>query len=180
MAETPRPEEIEGQTQADSKDIRPVYEVGFHLVPTIGEEGVPKMVEKIRKALGDAEIIAEGAAQKMTLAYVIERSVSGKREKYAETYFGWIKFAVEERAAVEALAEKLRGMSEVLRYLLVETVREDISQAPARAVFTSDRLEGQTLQKIPREAQMHGEVSEEELEKSIEALVAPAEEKGVN
>ena len=170
MVETPRPEEIEGQTQADSKDIRPVYEVGFHLVPSVGEAGATSAAEKIRKALGDAEVVSEAAPRKIQLAYPIERSVSGKREKYTESYFGWIKFVSEERASVREIAEKLRAMRDVLRYLLVETVREDISEAPARAVFTSDRLEGQTLQKAPREQEKAGEVSEEELEKSIEAL----------
>jgi hypothetical protein len=62
----------------------------------------------------------------------------------------------------------------VLRYLLVQTVREE--EAPARrAVFTSDRLEGETLKKPVAPAEeptKGGEVSEEELDKSIDAIVA--------
>ena len=81
---------------------------------------------------------------KMTLLYTIERALSGKREKFLESYFGWIKFATE-REHIAALEASLRGNRNILRYLLIQTVREDA--APRRAVFTSDRLEGETIQK---------------------------------
>ncbi len=170
-------------TQADTAEKTPVYEVSFHLVPTLPEDGAAAVVDKIRKVLAtpktgeSAEIIAEGSPQRMHLAYVVERAAQGKREKYSEAYFGWIKFAPAGQAALreipQALAEELRAMPEVLRYLIVETVREDISARLVRAVFTSDRLEGQTLKKPASAPEKSGEVSEEELDKSIEALVAP-------
>lgn len=147
----------------------PVYEVGFHIVPTVAEGDVGAVVDKIRKALGDSEIIAEGAPVRMHLTYVIERATQGKREKYAEAYFGWIKFAAP-REMVQALATMLQGTNEVLRHLLIETVREDVAAKPVRAVFTSDRLEGQTLKKPTSAPEKPAEVSEEELNKSIEAL----------
>ena len=107
----------------------------------------------------------------MPLAYTIERSDSGKREKFTEAYFGWIKFATE-RGSIPPLQENLRAMPEVLRYLVIETVREDVS-APRRAVFTSDRLEGQTLKKpVVVKEEKAAEVSEEELDKSLEGLIS--------
>ena len=160
---------VEPSTQAPV-DKTPVYEVAFHIVPTVGDDGVAAVVEKIKKAIGNAEIIAEGPAQKMSLAYTIERATAGKREKYNEAYFGWIKFATE-RETIPALEDALRGMKEVLRSLIVTTVREDIMVRPSRAVFSSDRLEGQTLKKPTAEPEVRTEVSEEELDKSIEALV---------
>jgi ribosomal protein S6 len=171
MAETAHPEATaEGSSQAPAAKT-PVYEVAFHLVPTVGEEGVGKVVEKIRRAIGDqAEFISERFPAKMTLAYTVERSVGGKREKYSESYFGWIKFA-SDREIVPTLEAMLRDTPEVLRSLIIETVREDIAVRPMRAVFTSDRLEGQTLKKPVAAPEKTGEVSEEELDKSIEALV---------
>jgi ribosomal protein S6 len=169
MEEEARP--AAGQSQAPVKDSTPVYEVGFHVVPTAGEEGVGKAVEAIRKALGDAEIIAESFPQKMQLTYVIERAAEGKREKYAEAYFGWIKFATA-REHIPALQESLRAAPAILRSLIIETVREDIKAAIPRAVFSSDRLEGQTLKKPTAEPEKAGVVDEGELDKSIEALVA--------
>lgn len=165
----------EGLTQAidSSADAgeRVVYEVGFHIVPTIPEDGLAAVVEKVRQALGSAEIISEQFPQKTALAYTVERSVAGKREKYNEAYFGFIKFALE-RNAIPAFAEALRSMSEVLRSLVIETVREEIVVAPRRAVFSSDRLEGETIKKPDSEPEKAGGVSDADLDKSIEALVA--------
>lgn len=164
-------EEAQGVEPSSQAPVNktPVYEAAFHLVPSLDEAGVSAAALKIRKVLGDAEIIAEGSPQRMSLSYTIERATQGKREKYNEAYFGWIKFATD-RENVGAIEEALRADKTVVRYLLIETVREDLSQAPRRAVFASDRLEGETLKKAPREAEKGGEVSEEELDKSIEAL----------
>lgn len=169
MAEKSQTAEV--LTQANS-DSRPVYEVGFHIVPIVGDEGVAGVVDQIRSALGNAEIISEQFPERKRLAYTVERSLTGKREKYDEAYFGFIKFALE-RESISALEEALRSNKSVLRHLLIETVREDISQAPRRAVFASDRLEGETIQK-PKSAaeEPAGVVSEAELDKSIDALVS--------
>ncbi len=155
-------------TQAPAVSKTPVYEVGFHLVPTVGEDGLGAVVEKIRKMLGDAEIIKESYPVKMTLSYVIERATQGKREKYSESYFGWIKFATE-REALPQLQATLQAMHEVMRFLVTETTREDLT-AQRRAVFSSDRLEGKTLEKPTSMPEKPSEVSEAELDKSIEAL----------
>jgi ribosomal protein S6 len=157
-------------TQATS-DARPVYEVGFHLLPSIPEGEVAAQVEKIRSLLGSAEIISQGAPERMTLAYTIERAAGGKREKFSQSYFGWIKFAVEDQSGIPALQEQLRGMKEVLRFMVISTTREE-ANAPRRAVFGSDRLEGQTIQMAPRTAEKPAEVSQEQLDKSIDALTS--------
>lgn len=182
MAETSQVEgtpETSSQANLPPKEKgKPVYELGFHLVPTLGEDGVPGALDKVRALLGDAEIISQGFPQKMTLTYRVERlargatvegASQGKREKYTESYFGFIKFATD-RELIPALERGLLEMKEVLRSLIIETVREDITQAPRRAVFTSDRLEGKTLEKPAMAPEKAGEISEAELDKSIEAL----------
>jgi ribosomal protein S6 len=154
-------------------DEKAVYEIGFHIVATTPEDGVAKIVDRIRAEIdkSKSEVISEAFPQKMTLAYTIERPVSGSRnERHAESYFGWIKFETEP-SAIPSLHEAVRAMREVLRFLLIETVREDITVQPRRAVFASDRLEGKTIQKPAAPIEKSGEVSEEELDKSIEALV---------
>lgn len=157
--------------EADFSAVRPIYEVAFHLVSTVGDEGVGAAAEKVRKLLGDAEIISEGFPQKLTFAYTIERASQGKREKYSEGYFGWIKFATEADK-IPGLQKALTDLHEVLRFLIVETVREDIALEPRRVVFGSDRLEGKTLEKPAAAPEKVAEVSQEELDKSIDALVS--------
>lgn len=168
--EAPAPAEAEGSSQAQV-NREPVYEVGYHLVPTVAEGDVGAMVERIRALLekDGGEILAQEYPKRMTLSYRIERSAQGKREKYTESWFGWIKFDTES-ANVPGIEAALRDMREVLRSLIIETVREVPAPTP-RAVFTSDRLEGETIKKMPSTEESKGEVSEEELDKSIEALV---------
>lgn len=154
-------------TQAN--EMLPVYEIGYHVVPTVGDEGVAKVVDAIRAALKDAEIITDGFPQKIALAYTVERAAQGKREKYTESYFGFIKFAATRETFADAKA-KVEAMPQVLRSLAIETVREDLMQQKQRAVFASDRLEGKTLEKPTATPEKGGEVSEAELDKSLEAL----------
>lgn len=167
MAEMSQTAEV--LTQANSSNSQPVYEVGYHVVPTVGDEGVAAVVDSLKSALGAAEIISDSFPQKIRFAYTVERATSGKREKYDDAYFGFIKFAID-REAIPALEEALRANRNILRFLLIETTREDVSAAPRRAVFSSDRLEGEVIQK-PAQAEEKAEVSEEELDKSIDALV---------
>jgi ribosomal protein S6 len=163
---------LETSSQANAPiDSRPVYEVGFHVVPTVEETKVGDVVETIRAVLAEAkaEIIRDQFPQKMTLAYTIELSVAGKREKYTESYFGFIKFAAE-REHIAALEAQLRSSKDILRYLLIETTREEPVIA-RRAVYSSNRLEGETIKKPATAPETPGEVSDEELTKSIDALV---------
>ena len=178
QASTASSQATSGPSVAAVKNTTPVYEIGFHIVPTVGEDGVSAVVESVRKALGDNEIISEGFPKKMTLAYQVERlstgatadgSTQGKYEKYTESYFGHIKFAMQ-RESINAFTAGVRVLQPILRFLIIETVREDIAQAPRRAVFTSDRLEGKTLEKPAQEPEKAAEVSDAELDKSIEAL----------
>lgn len=174
MAETSQAS-IEVSSQANSpKETRPIYEIGFHVVPSLDEAGALAAVAKIRDAVakGDAEIISEGAPTKTRLAYTIERMASGKYEKFDEAYFGFIKFATE-RENVPALEAMLRADRSILRFLLVQTVREDVMAAPRRVTFASDRLEGEVIKKPVAEPEKAvGEVSEADLDKSIDALVS--------
>jgi ribosomal protein S6 len=157
---------------ADVSSAPIIYEVGFHLVPTIAEDGVGAAVEGVRKLIGDdAELISEGYPSKVALAYVIERATQGKREKYSEAWFGWIKFATT-RGKIPALEAALNASRDVLRSLIIETVREDIVPPKARAVFSSDRLQGETIKKPDAPAEKAVPVSEAQLDKSIDALAA--------
>jgi ribosomal protein S6 len=171
MAET---SQASASSQANGpKETRPIYEIGFHVVPTVEESAVMSVVDELKGEIskGDAEMIGEGAPSKIRLAYTIERKGVGKYDKFDDAYFGFIKFATE-RENIPGLETYLRANRNILRYLLVETTREDISAAPRRAVFSSDRLEGETIKKPEAPVEKAGEVSEEDLNKSIDALVS--------
>ena len=179
MEEESRSEDISEQTQANEGTGREaVYEIGFHLVPTLTEAEAVVAFGRMHAALEkvSAVVLAEEAPKKIALAYPIERSTQGKRDKYTEGYFGFIKFEipeVDERVgeSVNALETMLRSDAQVLRYLFIKTSRE--APVAARTVFSSRSLEGRTIEKlvsVPEESV--GEVDEGELDKSIDALVS--------
>lgn len=171
MAETSHPAPA-GSTQAAPKDTRPLYEIGFHLVPTIEEANVADVVDAMRAEVVKAggEVVREQFPVKAVLAYVVERSTSGKREKYSESYFGWMQFVAEQKEGIPALEAFLQNNKDILRFILIHTVYES-GPAPRRAVFSSNRLEGETIKKPTSAPEAAGEVSEADLDKSIDALV---------
>jgi ribosomal protein S6 len=168
---TKKSQDEESFTQAN--DEQTVYEVGYHVIPTVSEADLAGVVDSIRAVLTaqGAEIISEQAPEKLTLAYRIERAALGKVEKFTESYFGFIKFAASAEASL-VISKTLSEMYEVLRFIVVHTTREDVVPPRRAAVFASDRLEGKTIEKPAEEVvEKKEDVSEVELDKAVDALV---------
>ena len=108
-----------------------IYEVGFHVLPTVAEAQVGDIVIGFKEELKKrgAEILAEEAPKRVRLAYTMQQSTGGSREKYNEAYFGWIKFECM-REEIGGLEEALRSNRSLLRHLLITTPRE--SSGPSR------------------------------------------------
>ncbi len=142
-----------------------IYEVGFHIIPTLAEEAVAKRVSAIREAIAsiNGTIIAEGAAKKMDLAYPMVKVAQNKRANYTSSFFGWFKFEAEPKGAKE-IASALKADDEVLRFLLVKTVRED-TMAPRKLFMKKkEEVEAPEAEEVV--------LSEEEIDASIEKLIA--------
>lgn len=141
-----------------------VYELGYHLIPTLAEEEVPQYVNKIKDALDSygAVIISEEMPKRMELAYTMNPSVKNKKQKFAKAYFGWIKFEVDTESA-NAFKKLIEDMDEVFRSLLIITVREN-TMAPKK------------LFSAPKKRTTHHASSDEKIDvavvdKEIDALV---------
>lgn len=178
MATEPHPalsesKESAGSTQATSPKAGLVYEIGYHLVPTLSDADAVAQAAAIRTQVEKAggSVLSAEEPKRMTLAFRIERSEGGARGKYTESYFGWVKFEGPEElhTSVPMLKDSLTGNDRILRFMLVETVRE--APQPVRNVFSSDRLAGETIRAPKRAEEKGGEVSEAELEKGIESLI---------
>ena len=147
-----------------------VYEVGFHIVPTVSPENLPKEVEAIKAILGKvgATIVSEESPKMITLAYPMLKVVGPKRDYFETAYFGWIKFESEPSASVE-LKKALDLSEKILRFIIVKTIKESTlhghkfvkegKEAPRRASSTD------------RKPDAKPEATAEELDKSIDKLV---------
>ncbi len=157
-----------------------VYELGYHLVSTIAADDLETEVNKIRKAIEKrgGSFITEGTPEALTLAFPMFINKAGKQIKHETAYFGWIKFEMEPEQAVALRTEDLAHNENLLRILLIVTTREETRaqlQSEQNTILREVKTTGVLEKK--HEVEEGGEVSEEELEKSIDDLVGEDETK---
>lgn len=144
-----------------------VYEVGFHIVPAVSPENLPKEVDAIKAVLGahGATIISEEFPKLRPLSFTMVKVVGQVRHKYDTAYFGWIKFETTAEAAVE-INKAFSASEKVLRYLLVKTVAEN--------TLYGDKLIPQEKE-LPKNEEAKDVVAPavaEEVDKAVEKSVA--------
>jgi ribosomal protein S6 len=148
-----------------------VYELGYHLLPTLSEGDVSVEVAALKALIEKrgGTIIADEAPKLTDLSYTMTKAQSGKISKFTTAHFGWVKFEMTPAQAMEIKTE-LESHQQVLRYLLIATVRES-TMAPRRMVAgVREVTPTTTLRKLVKE-EAQVPVSEAELDKTIEELV---------
>lgn len=148
-----------------------IYEVGYHIVPIVGEDNLGARVTKVRDVIESRKgiIIADEYPKFMDLAYKVARTAENKRATFESAYFGWFKFQATPDA-VTAVDADLKKENDILRYILVKTVREN-TMSPKKALREAKREEARGDE--PKEAKP--KLSEEELDKAVEDLAAAVE-----
>lgn len=103
-----------------------IYELGYHLVPSLSAEQIPATAGAVRNMIESisGKIIAEELPVFIDLAYQIVKTIDHKNKRFDNAYFGFIKFegTPSEIAKLEA---GLKANENILRYLLAKTLRED-------------------------------------------------------
>lgn len=75
-------------------DEKLVYELAFHILPTVGEEEVAAAASRVR-ALAEkqgAQVIHEEAPKLRELTYEMTKDSAGKLQRFSSAYFGWLTF----------------------------------------------------------------------------------------
>jgi ribosomal protein S6 len=150
-------------------ELMQVYELGFHIVPTIAEEKVANVFGDIKALLekNGAVFISEEYPKMRPLAYTMLKNEAGKNEKFNFAYFGWVKYELPKEATAE-VKEKLEKNKEILRFLVIKTVRENTLYGHKLARKDGEKAEAPVVGVIPEEVVM---ASDEEIDKTIEELV---------
>lgn len=80
--------------EVEDTDAKPrVYELGFHLDPELPIEEVKKVYQEIHDLIEKrGAIVAEGAPEKIQLAYTISRQEVAGRRDFDSAYFSWIVY----------------------------------------------------------------------------------------
>lgn len=109
--------------EQDSSEVR-VYELSFHLDPELSETEAEKAYAAIRDAaVAGGTLVAEGAPEKVQLAYTVSRSDNAGRRDFDSAYFCWVAYE-GNGACHEAALEAVKGEKRVIRFLDIRTDKE--------------------------------------------------------
>ncbi|MBU6370716.1 MAG: 30S ribosomal protein S6 [Patescibacteria group bacterium] len=161
------------EPKAEKKDGERIYEVGYHVVSSVAEEQIPAHVEKVKKLLAaqKAEIISEENPALRPLAYPIKKAFGGVYKTFDKAYFGWVKFALPEGGDVQAIDAGMKADADILRYIIVKTVRENTMYSPKISVFADKDAKGKTIIGKPEKA-AETSATAEEIDAGLEALIS--------
>jgi ribosomal protein S6 len=149
-----------------------VYELGYHIVSTVAEENVPKEVESLKAIVlkDGGSLISEGEPKLINLAYSMTKSVADTKKKFNTAYFGWVKFETKSEL-IPMLKKAVDAHPNVLRYILIKTVRENTMFTPKLTVRTPGKEEApKPVKKVVKTKETKA-ASVEELDKTIDELV---------
>jgi len=157
----------------ENEVITRVYEAGYHILPTVAEGDVEKVVAGIRSEIEKlgGSLIAEGAPSLVKLSYSMDKREGEKHVGYDRGYFGWLKFEGPAEGAA-TLMTALNANQQILRSIVFKTLREDTRakfKAPQlREVKRTDTIKSSSRAAAPSEEKEA--VSEVDLEKALETL----------
>jgi ribosomal protein S6 len=101
-----------------------VYELAFHVLPTVAEGEVTTVVDTIKAHITahDGTITNEEAPARFELAYEIVKHLEGRNRKFTSAYFGWVRFTVAPDQ-VEAINAEVEAIKEVLRSMTIKLTK---------------------------------------------------------
>ena len=152
----------------DEQDGGQVYELGYHLLPSVSEIDLVREVAQIHSIISEYKgvVISEGAPTLRPLAYEIVKKVETKNLKFSKAFFGWVKFEMD-RSHILDLQNKIEVAQNLLRFIVIKTVKENTMHTPKVPSFKKEVSKDETAlvvgEKLP--------VSEEEIDKSIDELL---------
>ncbi|HJN62834.1 MAG TPA: 30S ribosomal protein S6 [Candidatus Paceibacterota bacterium] len=147
-----------------------VYELGFHLLPIIAEENLVGEVSNIKSVIeknGGLFIGEEGAPKSIKLAYEMSKVIGNEKKVFDTAYFGWIKFEANP-GSVSKMKTELGRMENILRFLLVKSVRESKMIFRKPSMVPSISLPKEKSKESSKEKEP---ISEVQVDKAIDELV---------
>lgn len=148
-----------------------IYELGFHVLPTVPEEKLQEVVSKLDGfiAQNGGQILSAEFPRMRGLSYDIKKRVDTKYLNFDKAYFGWIKFEAP-RISVDKIEKGVKDDKNILRFIIIKTVKENTMHIPKSPVMVRSNATEET--KVPADKTVEKtEVSEAEIDKSIDELV---------
>lgn len=154
-----------------------VYEIGYFLVSSIPEEKVAEIANSLKDVIisKKGNMIGEGLPEKRPLAYPMVKKIGAKNHKFFEGYFGWFKFELSTADIID-IKKHFENSNDVLRTLLISTVKENTYLGKIAPLVTEDKIDAE---KIMSDSSVEADavvpaVPAEEIDKSIDEMVKEA------
>ncbi len=111
-------------TAEGAEDSR-LYEVSFHIVPTLDEAGVAETVASLKTLVekNGGSVVGSETPVLMKLAYTIEKDIERKRHSFESAYFGWMFFEATPEGA-HAVKEAIATNNAIVRSLFIKADKE--------------------------------------------------------
>lgn len=118
-----------------------VYEISFIFDNKLDEEAALEKGNAIKQSIATlgGSFISEEAPYMRELAYEMVRVQNNVNVRFNEGYFGWIKFELDA-AKVKEFEKALKLDEQVVRYLVVTTVRENTVYTKRAPVIKAETL----------------------------------------
>lgn len=159
------------------KDREPaVYEIGYHLLPTLGEAEIAAAVKDLTNFLKKegADFVGEKAPEKIDLAYPLEKRIAGARTNFMSAHFGWVAFSITPEKTVP-IKVFMDSNPSVLRYLLISTSKDEVTAVLEGKVLVPTAAASTDAIAAPkRDAEEGGPISEVKLDAAIESMTDEA------
>ncbi len=162
-------------TEKDTEELAEnrIYELGFHIVPSIPEEKLSAEVTVVKDLLeaSGAVFISEEFPKLKPLSYQMTKVVGPKHLKFNTAHFGWIKFEMNPEAILK-IKQALERNDNILRFIIVKTVRESTMSVIKAPVFRS-QVSPKPIPRVSsrKTGEIKSPISVAELDKTIDALV---------
>jgi ribosomal protein S6 len=159
------------ETTVDSR----IYEISFIFDNKLDESAALEKGNALKQSIATlgGSFISEEAPYMRELAYEMIRVINNVNVRFNEGYFGWIKFELEP-AKVKDLEKLVKQDEEVVRFLVVTTVRENTvytKRAPVVKIESLANNEDDVNIDTTKEADISPEVTTE-----AKVDIAPSEE----
>ncbi len=164
------------EVHEEKEGVRNSYELGYHLVPSLGEADLALRVEEIIKAVTQdgGTLIAEGAPVPCELAYTMRKIKAGMWDSYTTSFFGWVRFETSTNV-LPSIQAVLKGNEAIIRFLLIALDKKALLAPVAPRVPQGQ--DGKEVALEPKAidnkaiVEEKSEVVEEELDKELEDLI---------
>jgi len=125
------------KTDQQEENRNTVYEIGCLFVPIISDKDVLTEVSKIKSSLEklDCDFLSGDGPDTKELAYPMKKMIDGEKHLFVKAYFVWLKFTANSDKLI-GLKEGLDKNKNILRYILIKTIKEDVLVSDQKRILS--------------------------------------------